>query len=194
MNRELIVQIGANRGNDHVTEYVKSLLVPPQLILIEPIPLVLEELKQCYAFLPDVKIFQCAIIPDSSTVSHVSIYYATRTTNGYETNYEVSSINKEHTVKLGAGGDESQVIELVVPAKSINDILIQERCKVVDVLYIDAEGMDFDIVRSINFELFDIKRIRLETHHLLSDDVVKFMKGHGYINQSAVNLDMEFWK
>lgn len=58
----------------------------------------------------------------------------------------------------------------------------------IDYLKIDTEGYDFDIIKSIDFEKFDIKKIRFEYEHsedfgYTLDEMLDFLKSKNYFTE-----------
>ena len=52
-----------------------------------------------------------------------------------------------------------------VPAKNINTLLTELGLTCIDYLFIDVEGLDIELVTSINFDMFNIKQLRFEILH-----------------------------
>lgn len=182
-----IVQVGANSGNDHVTQFVKTLTEPFRLILVEPIPFVLDKLRECYRDYPNVHIEQCAV--SNLDVSTLTLYYSTHPNGLPAPNYEVSSVNKDHTLRLGTPSDENSVKELVVEATTLTKLFNKYELRRIDRLYIDVEGLDLAIILELDLSYFDIPFIQIETHHIDEKGLGQYMRERGYHNQNKLHLD-----
>lgn len=82
-----------------------------------------------------------------------------------------------------------------VPALDINELINEEQVNHnISILSIDVEGIDFDILQSLNFEKFSFDLIVVEHSDSLipnnSNLISSFLKGHNYflIHQGVINL------
>jgi hypothetical protein len=76
--------------------------------------------------------------------------------------------------------------EIDIACVPFNFLMEQLNIKEIDYLKIDTEGLDFDIIKSINFNLFDIKLIKTEYEHISDqgytlEEMVDFLKENNYI-------------
>ena len=100
-----LVQIGANRGNDHVTKLIKeSKKAFDKIVLVEPIEFVLEELKACYLDVQNVIIEKCII--STSKEKFQKIFYHRGS------NYGPSTLNKTHLTDHGCPDDDIEFFEI----------------------------------------------------------------------------------
>jgi FkbM family methyltransferase len=153
-----IIQIGANSGNDSVTEFIKQNLIDVELaILVEPIPFVLDKLKQCYKNNTNV-IIEPIAITDSDTDETLELFFEMDSIN-----YEVCSFSKNHLIEHGCPIDKIDSIS--VPALSINRLMDKYDLKELDHLFIDTEGLDVHIICSLDFEKYKFKEIVFESAH-----------------------------
>jgi FkbM family methyltransferase len=168
----IAIQIGTNRAGDHFEELVKKYKPEDiQVFLVEADsihnPYILEAYKD-YSY----TLFNVAITNDAS-INEVSFYRAT-------VNSGLSSLLKQHIEKHQTG---EATLEFKVEALT-PDVLF-ERCGIseqIDLLYIDAEGMDEDILRAINYSIFAPKEIYFENVHLFNkDSLYAFLKDKGYV-------------
>lgn len=72
-----------------------------------------------------------------------------------------------------------------VPAKSINQILIDSGIKYIDFLNIDIEGYDELVIKDFNYDLFLPKVIAVEDFSdnfsaLLNSNITEHLSSHGY--------------
>jgi hypothetical protein len=81
-------------------------------------------------------------------------------------------------VKHGYAAETLKTIQ--VPAMTLNDLLAKYRCEQLDFLFLDVEGIDFEVLRSIDFELFDITHLQVEHLHLDREELISFMASKGF--------------
>ena len=127
---------------------------------IEANPLNLDKLKKCWKNFKNLKILNLAIVDKRFDDEKIKIYY----TEDDKPCYQVSSVFKEHVIKHYPN---SEILTKIVKSKKINDFLMDETKKEsIEYLAIDAEGIDFDLVMDIDFDIFEIKNISIEFLHL----------------------------
>ena len=150
-----IVNVGANNGLDQCLEFVlKNLDKVDEVHLIEPSPECLEECKRNYSGVRQAKFHNLAIVPDNS---NRAILYRPKgqPLSGH------SSINREHLYLHG----HSMVEGIDVEAMSLTaffDLFKVTKC---DRLYIDTEGLDCQIILSLDIAKYGIEWIEFENIH-----------------------------
>jgi FkbM family methyltransferase len=154
-----IIQIGANNGKDEVFDFINSNHFDLDLaILIEPIPFIIDDLKNQYKDLDKIFIENIAINDDPDS-KHLTLYYIENS------NYEVSSFNKEHVMRHKPEDEINEIKSLDIPCMTFNDIMEKYNLTDLDYLFIDTEGLDVHIIASINFQKYNIKNITFEQIH-----------------------------
>ena len=175
-----IIQIGANSGDDHVFDFVKKHEKDIKLlILVEPIDALIPALKQRYGFLGSV-VYENIAIVDKESNQPLRFYYEKNS------NYECSSLNKQHLLSLGA--KPQNITETDVPVLTFGQLMDKHNLTELDHLYIDAEGYDYFIVKSIDFKKYKIKNLFFEIAHTdgarnmgkNTDDIRNHLRGLGY--------------
>jgi hypothetical protein len=167
-----IVQIGACRGNDHVTKLIENQYVA-FLLLVEANPFNIKPLEQCYANRKCI-IENIVVTADLNTDS-IPFYYSIADGPAYE----VSSIKKSHPMLYYR---EDQIKEFQLPAISL-DSLLQKYCiSYLDYLFLDIEGIDAEVSLSLNLEKYNIKHVQVEFLHLgeRQQEVIEHFLKHGY--------------
>lgn len=180
-----IIQIGANNGKDHVFDFVKENIDKIELvILIEPIPFIIDDLKNQYKDINQAFIENIAITDDEH-METITLYYLE------ESNYEVSSFNKNHVIDHNPSEHPYTMNSLEVPCFTINKIIDKYNLETIDYLYIDTEGLDVHIIASIDFEKYTIKNIVFESVH--TDGSFKrgenFNQTYNYLVQLGYNIN-----
>lgn len=166
-----IVQIGTCVANDDLTTIIGK-KQPNKLILIEPLSIHNNEIKKCYDWVNNLHIENIAIT--SKTEDNLKFYYHKE--NGPE--YVLASTSIEHILKHNYRIDG--IIEISVKTMTINDLFDKYNLIDIDILYIDSEGLDDQIIKSINFDKYNIENIYFENLHLTQNDIYNYMENIGY--------------
>lgn len=175
-----VVQIGTNDGEDDVNRFCKQER-PEFILLVEPFDYHTHKIKKNYAEIMDSVHLETIAIHPTENLDSVTLYYAERNGPAGRHNYhhyEVASIISEHVVKHGYSTDELKSFS--VPAVTLSTLFDKYSLSVIDYLFLDIEGIDFEVLRSINFEKYDIKHLQIEHLHLNKNELVKFMEDKGY--------------
>lgn len=181
-----IIQIGANSGNDNTSEFIIENIKNIELvILVEPIPFILDELSNNYKDIPNCVIEPIAIsATEDETI--LKLYYEDNS------NYEVSSFSKKHI--LDHGCDELKIQSIDVKSMTVNKLMEKYDLNELDYLFIDTEGMDVWIIASLDFDKYKFKNIIFETAHTDGaktkgynyNEIVNYLQSIGY---SVTNID-----
>lgn len=181
-----IVQIGANRGYDDVTE-ISNQIFPNRIILVEPFNEHNESLQECYKHIPECYIENIAIV-DNPELKTASLHYHDQDSVGRD-KFELASLNKNHFIKIRESYyTEEGMKERVVPSITINQLLDKYQLINVDVLFIDTEGFDDVIIKSIDFSKYNIKEIYYENLHVDVDSLRIFLESKGYTIEKNVGF------
>ena len=172
-----IVQIGCNDGNDDAYKYISKYKNNIEnLVLVEPLTEFNEDLHKRYSGLNYY--IENSIITDTED-KEMAFYVV----DGAARNFtEISSLDSSHIQKHG----QSKIKEMKLPAMNINQLFEKYNLSTIDHLYIDAEGYDARIIKSINFDKFYIDRIEYENLHIDNDDIEKFLHDKGFFRLGKV--------
>ena len=150
----IFIQIGAGAGDkdsranyrDGFTEFVKKLPKNriKKIILVEPNPVNIPFLRECWKDYPEACIYELAIIPENINLKNIYFYYSL-----YDgPNYQVASIVKQHVLNH-YGGNNNIIESFSVPTIHINDFLnkyTDNGNDEIELLSLDIEGIDSEIV------------------------------------------------
>lgn len=169
-----IIQIGANRGNDDVSQIIGT-RQPDKLILVEPMKLHNESLNNFYHWVNNKFIEN--IVIDIEGGKDVEFFYH----ENDAPNYEISSLNKDHFFPkhphvLSNDGLKSFFIKSV----NINNLFRKYDLTHIDILFIDAEGHDDAIIKSIDFDNFKISKLYFENLHIKDNNIYNYLENKGY--------------
>lgn len=174
----IVVQIGTNNGNDHVRDFCRRTR-PAKVILVEPFSVHKESILRNYAGIDNVVIEMVAITHDDET--RKTMYYATNDDpqhTGRESSYEITSMVRDHLVKHNVASDLLKTFE--VDAIQLNKLFERHGLTSIDYLFLDIEGIDFEVLKTIDFKSCVIRNIQIEVLHLNRQELVSFMDANGY--------------
>jgi FkbM family methyltransferase len=174
-----IIQIGTCVANDDLTQIVKK-QQPELLVLIEPMSIHNEKINNCYSVINNVFLENIASTVDDT--KEMSFYY--HKNDGPM--YEVATTDVNHILKHGY--DSSGVVELKVKCMKINDVFEKYKLKEIDILFIDAEGLDDEIIKTIDFNKYKISRIYFENLHLKDVNIYEYLSNFGYTIKRKVGF------
>jgi len=168
-----IVQIGTNTGNDDLSKLIQD-NQPDLLLLVEPMKIHNEKIEDQYKWVKNKVIENIAITTDSSSEQETSFFY--HKNDGPL--YEVASIDPYHILKHGYHPEG--IVEIRVECKTINALFEKYNLQQIDILFIDAEGLDDHIIKSIDFSKFKINEIYFENLHIKNQDIYQYLNKLGY--------------
>lgn len=180
------IQVGSNDGQsgDPLSELIKQ--NGWKGILVEPVPYIFDKLKQNYNDYANSLFFEnCAI------AEKVGVFKFFRLRKSDLDNLpawydQLGSFKRDIVLKhreLIEKFDEL-FIEDLVTATTFKELISKYNIKSLDVIHIDTEGYDYEIIKTIPFELFDINLVMFEHRHLSSKDFkngVKILTKRGFI-------------
>lgn len=85
---------------------------------------------------------------------------------------------------------------IIVPAKTLNSILEENKINHVDFMSLDIEGFELEVLRYFNFSKFNISYILIETASRItySQEVKNFMENNGYIFYKKISNNDDLYK
>ncbi len=160
------IQIGAGAGDrdpnanfiDGFTRMVKALdpATVKRVILVEPNPINIPFLQECWKDYPQAEIFNIGIVPASYTEKTITFYYA----KSDGPHFQCTSIKKEHTRQSDLG-------EFIASCETLTEFLHRTVDKtLVDVLALDIEGIDGDVIIDTDWNQFNIDQLSFEYTNL----------------------------
>ena len=171
-----VVQIGTNNGRDHVRDLARKIPINT-LLLVEPFDIHNESIKNEYSFTKHT-IENIAIVPDDR--QSVKLYYHVEDgpKNDTRKSFQVASIDPQHIKRHSY--DEKTIQYVDVPACRLNALLAKHNLHTLDYLFMDIEGIDMEVLESIDFSTYDIRMLQIEHLHLDVNRLHSFMNSKGY--------------
>jgi len=189
-----IIQVGANDGkyNDPIYEFVKKRKNSTNIILIEPLEMLIPYLKENYEYHPSAEIFNKAVGERENT-SSIYLYRIKKeywddidsreSVPDYRAPTGVTTSNKDRLFRWASENVQSESepehiieefeVEMIQPRDILNQSDIMED---VQVLQVDTEGMDDKVVYSFLEEGIRPNIINIESKHLSRDKRKKYDK------------------
>ena len=190
----IFIQIGSGAGDldkranyrDGFTEFIKSLPKDriKKIILVEPNPLNIPLLCECWKNYAEAVIYELAIVSNIDKNGVCKLFYCPEDAP----NYQVASINKEHVKKHY--GEHCTINEFIVKTKNINDFLKEITNEEIELLSLDVEGIDAEILLGLNLNELNIKFLSFEYIHLGNKEVnVKEYLNSCHFNYTGLGVD-----
>jgi len=174
----LVVQLGTNNGKDDVNKFCKT-VVPSKIILVEPFAIHNDDILKQYINLP----FTIENIAVSDTDSNeITMYYTEldgpqRVYNSVHGSYQVTSTSPEHLMKYYP---RNALRQFSIPSMNINSLFEKHELTTIDYLFIDIEGLDLTVLKSIDFLKYNIRNIQIEHVHINEVELNSFMNIYGF--------------
>jgi FkbM family methyltransferase len=173
-----IVQIGCHLGHDHVYDFVSKNLCN-KIILIDANPYALDICKKQYINISNTTFLNYAIVPNYNESRSIKFFIPKNDTTSAHCSTSLSFIQKH---------DHKEWLEIDVECITLNDLFKSFKLYDIDKLYIDAEGLDAQIILSLNLLDVNIKYIYFEhmhsdgafSHGLNLDAAILKLKNHRY--------------
>jgi FkbM family methyltransferase len=95
---------------------------------------------------------------------------------------------------------KNQIINIhKVPVRQLSDILKENNVHQIDYIDIDVEGMEMEVLQSINWddvsiEVLLIEQRRMSLENVIKSDICKFLYNKGYIPQNKYNRTVIYEK
>lgn len=186
-NRKLnFIQIGAGAGDldprmnnrDGFTEYVKSLDKNQinKIILVEPNPINIPNLKECWRDYPQALILNIGICSKTSLNRIINFYY----TDKDAPHYQVFSMNPDHVRKHYPSEPLKSVL---VDCKTLEEVVIETiGHEQINLLALDIEGIDDKIILDTDWAKVPCELLSFEYIHLGENQnkVTEYLNNFGY--------------
>lgn len=177
-----VIQIGANRGYDDLTELIKEKIIN-KLILVEPFEEHNKSLEACYSSVPNLVIENIIIHDEINKNESLIFYHANDATVPPEGmgKFELASLNKFHSLGIRQEYRKEGILKRRLKSITINQLFEKYQLLEIDILFIDTEGYDCKIIKSINFEKYKIKNLFYENLHCDVGELQAYLESKDYL-------------
>jgi FkbM family methyltransferase len=170
--RLTFLQIGAYDGIGE--DDLRGIVVAHKLrgVLVEPQPAAFSRLQNTYRNQPNITLLEAAIAEEAG----IRQLYCKRGEASM-----AASFDRNHLRRHGIG--DSEIVAQQVVCHTVESALQTAGLSHVDLLQIDAEGYDWPIIRSINFERLRPRILRFEYRNISprdADECLELLASHGY--------------
>ena len=76
---------------------------------------------------------------------------------------------------------------------TLNKLFEKYNITEIDYLFLDIEGIDFEVLQTIDFNRVNIKNIQVEFLHMDTAILLKFMKDKGYTKGQTIGTTTYDW-
>lgn len=176
-----VVQVGTNKANDDLSNYLKSNYKALDFgLFVEANSIHINDIKDCYSDYKNIFIENVAVKSPFQSGDELEIFYNTLDING-----EISSCKYDHVYthtiwcpKISSG----EIKSFKVPCISLETLLDKYKISYLDWLLIDIEGIDAEVLLTFNWEKYQIKKIEFEHLHLghYAHNMKSMLEGMGY--------------
>jgi FkbM family methyltransferase len=191
--KPVFVKVGANDGigDDPCSDIF---LADPAWsgVLIEPVPYCFERLKKNF---PDTGRFAFEQIAVGSPAGEAPFYFVDPKARDTMPNWEdwfdkLGSFDRNHILKHANGVLEPYIVAGRVPVLPLTEVLVRHGLKHVHLLHIDAEGYDYEVLKTLDFSRFAPLTIFIEHFHLSAEqkrEMLQFLARHGYAVHDCIS-------
>ena len=176
-----VVQIGTNKANDDLSNYLKSNFKDLDFgLFVEANSVYVDDIKNCYSGYKNIFVENIAIKTPFQNEEELEIFYNTLDVSG-----EISSCKYDHvythTIWCPAIC-HGEIKSFKVPCLSLESLLDKYEISYLDWLLLDVEGIDAELLLTFNWKKYNIKKIEFEHLHLgdYSYTIEHMLIGMGY--------------
>ncbi|MFZ9740319.1 MAG: FkbM family methyltransferase [Candidatus Nanopelagicaceae bacterium] len=185
-----IVQVGANKGYDDLSNHLLTHYDNIEFgLFVEPNPVHIDSLKECYKKYPNAIFDQRAIKSTLDPRDEMELFYFD---NDVLSNYEKASSKIEHLEKhksWNAPGCDGNISSFKAESITLDNLFYQYGIRDLDWLMLDIEGMDAEIILTFDWKKYNIGRVEFEHYHLgpYGDPILNMFHGMRYVPVPALN-------
>lgn len=168
-----IVEVGANDGKtaDPIFRTIQR-NKHWRAMLIEPVPHMFERLKEAYSGLERCILVNVAIAPTSGTLPIYYVVPKAKEVMPEIPDYfeQLPSFDKKNILDFLGPKGASLLRERMVDTVPLSELPARHQIKEVDFLQIDAEGFDFEVLKTFPFDAMKPAIVCIENNHLSEAD------------------------
>jgi FkbM family methyltransferase len=180
------VEIGAHNGIKFSNTYIFQQL-GWRGMCIEPIPEVYNEL--CKNRNSNCICIRGCIADFSGEAQFLHVVGHCEMLSGLTQKYDPRHVNR---IRMEATANRDTLALHTVMCYKLNDLLTLYSFFHVDILTIDTEGGELDILRSIDFDTFDIDILCVEDNYDLKNDMCSHLEKHNFNLITTIGCDLIF--
>jgi FkbM family methyltransferase len=177
------IQVGSNDGSHNDPLRAHLLRHGWSGIMVEPVPYVFERLRANYGAQKGVRLEQVAIGPVEGPIP---FYHLAQTDEALPQWYDqLGSFLRENIVKHADQIPrlEERILETMVQSMTFRSLCRKHDVRKIDLLHIDAEGFDYEVIKTVDFGLYAPDVLLYEHKHLSASDLAAceaLLRSHDY--------------
>lgn len=188
-------QIGTNDGNDLFRQIVLQ-KKPDLVILVEPNPSLMDQIKKNYDGIPNVHIFNNAVYYTNDETLTLFIPSKQGVMNGERGVRADNGITYHHVhfslVPMNDWGKKEDMATFTTKSITFDEICKRHSITHIDYLQIDTEGFDSEIIKMIDLSKYTIKKIRFEKWNFKQECFTEYNSTHANeLGMNGMNLAKE---
>ncbi len=182
-NNIFFIQLGAHDGitQDHIRKYI--LEYHWSGILVEQQPKLFDALQKNYSSEPQLIFENVAIDKKDGYCNFYTLHQSQNSQEDYSLLATADTKVIENLSKQRILNIENLIEENKVPAMTINTLLTKHNVNSLDLLQIDIEGLDFEVIKMLDFALFKPPIIHFEHVNLSIEEryeCFSYLAAQGY--------------
>jgi len=179
------VQVGANDGSARDPLRIQIRRRRWRGIMVEPVPYVFQRLANRYSGHPRVELEQAAIADRIDSLPFFHLREAEPGEQVWQYYHALGSFRREVLLKHRnfIPDIDERVVETRVPCTTLADLCARHGMPEIDLLFIDTEGYDYEILKTVDFERQRPRVVVYEHIHLNPGDrreARALLERHGY--------------
>ena len=147
------IQVGAHRGTDYDDIYNEVKTSGWTGMLIEPLPSNFELLQEDYSGCEDLIFLQYVVSDKEGTID----FFSLKDPDKYKYGDQVNSVSEYHIVRflntnhnVPISQMDENIVKNSVPSRRLDSIIKEHEIEP-NVIYIDTEGHDYEVIKTIDF-------------------------------------------
>lgn len=166
------VQVGANDGSARDPLRIQIGRRRWRGVMVEPVPYVFQRLAARYSGHPRIQLEQAAIADRSGSLPFYHLREAAPGETVWQYYHALGSFRRDVLLKHRnfIPDIDSRLVETLVPCTTLGSLCKRHGLDHIDLLFIDTEGYDYEILRTVDFTTQRPRVIVYEHIHLSQED------------------------
>ena len=144
------IEAGANNGFSQSNTYYFEQLRGWTGVLVEGIP---ELYERCVLERPKSKVFNCALVDNEFTDSHITMKYA-NLMSIVEGAMKSKDADENHINRGRKAQQNLATYEIQVPVRTLTSILDECKVEKIDLFSLDVEGFELNVLKGLDFNKY----------------------------------------